>query len=135
MTTDLIQQIEDVVGSALRKIGATDVPQKVVLAVKFAGNQPPVEITLDGKRAFGVAVDIASVFSPEENYHQYADDNGTTKTVESVQALSVVIVGNSVRLCKSKYDVISDSLYGKEKYINVMYWTTTVDMLTEKYIC
>ena len=135
ISPDMIQKIEDIVGAALPKIGAADIGKKVQLAVKFARCQPPVEVTLDGAKVVGVAVDIASVFSPQGNYRPYTDEQGVVKTVEAVQALSIVLVENNVRLCKSTYDVILGATPEEEQFINVMYWTTEVDMLTENYIC
>lgn len=135
MTPDRIQKIGAIVSSVLRKIKATDIQKKVDLAVKFARSQPPVEITLDGATVMAIAVDIATVFSLEGNYRQTIDDKGVVRTVESLQALSIVLVNNQVHLCKSTYDVISGNSFEDDRFVNAMYWTTNIDQLTETYIC
>jgi hypothetical protein len=135
MTADMIQKIEEIVSSALQKIGAEGIEKKVKLAVKFAGAQPPVEITLDGRRVTAVAVDIATVFSHEGTYFTYVDEQNVARTAESIQALSIVIVGGEVHLCKSSYDAISGSTFGDARFINCKYRTTSPEMLTENYIC
>ncbi len=131
----MIQKVTDIAESALRKIGASDIRKKAALAVKFARHQSPEELTLDGKAVVGIAVDIATVFSLEGTYRQWVDGNGNVRTAETIQALSIVVVGEDVRLCKSTYDVISGSPSEKDQYLNPRYWSTDVDQLTESYIC
>lgn len=135
MTADMIQKTEEAVSSALQKIGAEDIGKKVKLAVKFARHQPPAEIMLDGRQVTAVAVDIATVFSPEGTYFTYVDEQNVTRTAESIQALSIVIVGSEVHLCKSSYDAVSGSDFGDARFINCKYRTTSPEMLTENYIC
>ncbi len=130
LTEEMIQKVRDVTESALRKIGETKLQKKIDLAVKFAWSQPAVEILLDGKTVTAVAVDIATVFDLESYFYQFVDDNGAVKTAESIQALSIVILGDEVILCKSTYDAV-----GMDKLINVKYRTTCLEELTEKYIC
>ena len=134
MTADTMQKIEDVVAAALQKIGADGIQKKVALAVKFARNQAPMQIVLDGNNLVAVAVDIATVFSLEGSYRQIEYD-GKAITVEAVQALSIVLVGDDVKLCKSTYDVVPGSTFQDAKFINARYWTTSLDALTEEYIC
>ena len=135
MTQDLLQKIEAVAEAALRRIGAPDIQKKVHLAVMFARSQPAVEIDLDGAKVSAVAVDIATVFTPDGDYHLSVDSHGQIVEVESIQALSILVVEKDVILCKSTYDVLPGSGYEDEKYINCEYRTTDVDMLTENYIC
>ena len=93
-----------------------------------------MQIVLDGSSLVAVAVDIATVFSLEGNYRQTEYD-GKAITVEAAQALSIVLVGDDVKLCKATYDVVPSSTFQDAKFINARYWTTTLDALTEKYIC
>ena len=130
LTEEMIQKIRDVTESALRKIGETKLQKKTDLAVKFARSQPAVEILLDGKTVTAVAVDIATVFDLESHFYQIVDENGVVITVEPIQALSIVIVGDEVILCKSAYDAI-----GNDKFINAKYRTTCIEEITEKYTC
>ena len=134
MTVEMMQKIEDVVAAALQKIGADGIQKKVALAVKFARSQPPVQITLDGHSVVGVAVDIATVFSLEGNYRQ-TEYNGKAITVETVRALGIVLVEDDVKLCKSTYDVVPGPAFQDAKFINARYRTTSLDELTEEYIC
>ena len=135
IASDTIQKIEELAESVLEKIGASDIQKKVRLAVKFARCQPSEEITLDGQRVTAVAVDIASVFSAEGSYQQYADENGTVRTVESCRVLSIVVADDEACLCKCDFDVILATRPQEEEFINAVYWTTDVDHLTENYIC
>lgn len=130
LTAETVQAIEKVTESALVKIGAADIPGKVKLAVKFAWAQPPREILLNGERVTAVAVDIATVFTPEGCFHQIMDAAGAVTTAESVRALSVVLLGDDVMLCKSAYDAV-----GTDVFLNARYWTTSLDALTEEYLC
>ena len=134
MTAEMVQKVKAVAEAALRKIGADGIPKKVDLAVKFARSQAPAQIVLDGNSLVAVAVDIATVFSLEGSYRQM-EYNGAAVTAEAVQALSIVLVGDDVKLCKSAYDVVPGLTYQEAQFINARYWTTTLDALTEAYIC
>ena len=81
-----------------------------------------------------VAIDIATVFSMEGNYRQI-EYHGTAITAEAVKALSIVLVGDDVKLCKSTYDVVPGPTFQDTKFINAQYRTTSLDLLTEEYIC
>ena len=70
MTAEMVQKVKAVTDAALQKIGADGIRKKVDQAVKFAWAQPPMQIILDGNSLVTVAVDIATVFSPEGNYRQ-----------------------------------------------------------------
>ena len=132
---DMIGKIENIAAAALTQIGAGNVPQKVKRAVKFCRSQPPAEIMLDGEKIVAVAVDIATEFSLEPYYRHHTDDNNIIRTVEFVKALSIVVYGDQVRLCKSTFDVIPGAAAGEERFVNSMYWTTDIPMLFENYIC
>lgn len=134
MTAEMVQKIKAVTGAALQKIGADGIQKKVDLAVKFAISQASTQIILDGNNLKTVAVDIATVFSLEGNY-RLIEYNGAAVTVETIQALSIVLVGDDVKLCKSTYDVIPGPLFQDAQFINARYWTTTLDSLTEEYCC
>ena len=134
MTAEMEQKVKAVTDAALQKIGADGIQKKVNLAVKFARSKPPVQIVLDGNSLVAVAVDIATVFSLESSYRQM-DYKGAAVTVEAVQALSIVLVGDDVKLCKSTYDVVPGSTFQDAQFINARYWTTTLDALTEEYFC
>ena len=134
MTAEMVQKVKAVTDAALQKIGADGIHKKVDLAVKFARSQAPMQIVLDGNSLVAVAVDIATVFSLEGSFRQ-SEYNGAAVTAEAVQALSIVLVGDDVKLCKSTYDVVPGSTYQDAQFINARYWTTTLDALTEKYIC
>lgn len=134
MTAEMEQKVKAVTDAALQKIGADGIQKKVDLAVKFARSQPPVQIVLDGNSLVAVAVDIATVFSLESSYRQI-DYKGAAVTVEAVQALSIVLVGDDVKLCKSTYDVVPGPTFQDAQFINARYWTTTLDALTEEYVC
>ena len=134
ITDDMMQKVKVVVGAALQKIGAEGRQKKVDLAVKFARSQPPRQIVLDDISLVAVAIVIATVFSMEGNYRQI-EYNGTAVTTEAVKALSIVLVGDDVKLCKSTYDVVPGSTFQDAKFINAQYWTTSLDLLTEEYIC
>ena len=134
MTAEMVQKVKAVTDAALQKIGADGIQKKVDLAVKFARSQAPMQIVLDGNSLVAVAVDIATVFSLESSYRQI-EYKGAAVTAEAVQALSIVLVGDDVKLCKSTYDVVPGSTYQDAQFINARYWTTTLDALTEKYIC
>ena len=134
ITAGMVQKVKAVADAALQKIGADGIQKKVDLAVKFAKNQAPMQIVLDGHSLVAVAVDLATVFSPESYYRQI-DYNGATTTVETIQALSIVLVGDDVKLCKSSYDVVPGPTYQDAQFINARYWTTSLEALTEEYIC
>ena len=134
MTAEMEQKVKAVTDAALQKIGADGIQKKVDLAVKFARSQAPMQIVLDGNSLVAVAVDIATVFSLEGNFRKI-EYNGAAVTAEAVQALSIVLVGDDVKLCKSTYDVVPGSTYQDAQFINARYWTTTLDALTENYIC
>lgn len=134
LTADMVQKVKAVTDAALQKIGAKGIRKKVDLAVKFARSQAPMQIVLDGHSLVAVAVDLATVFSPESYYRQI-DYNGATTTVETIQALSIVLVGDDVKLCKSSYDVVPGPTYQDAQFINARYWTTSLEALTEEYIC
>ena len=134
LTADMVQKVKTVTDAALQKIGAKGIRKKVDLAVKFARSQAPMQIVLDGHSLVAVAVDLATVFSPESYYRQI-DYNGATTTVETIQALSIVLVGDDVKLCKSSYDVVPGPTYQDAQFINARYWTTSLEALTEEYIC
>lgn len=134
LTADMVQKVKAVTDAALQKIGAKGIRKKVDLAVKFARSQASMQIVLDGHSLVAVAVDLATVFSPESYYRQI-DYNGATTTVETIQALSIVLVGDDVKLCKSSYDVVPGPTYQDAQFINARYWTTSLEALTEEYIC
>lgn len=134
LTADMVQKVNAVTDAALQKIGAKGIRKKVDLAVKFARSQAPMQIVLDGHSLVAVAVDLATVFSLESYYRQI-DYNGATTTVETIQALSIVLVGDDVKLCKSSYDVVPGPTYQDAQFINARYWTTSLEALTEEYIC
>ena len=134
LTADMVQKVKTVTDAALQKIGAKGIRKKVDLAVKFARSQAPMQIVLDGHSLVAVAVDLATVFSPESYYRQI-DYNGATTTVETIQALSIVLVGDDAKLCKSSYDVVPGPTYQDAQFINARYWTTSLEALTEEYIC
>ena len=135
MTAETIQKIKATIEPAFKRIGVADATKNVELAVKFARSQPMVDITLDNQKTSAVAVDIATVFSLEGDYRTVIDDDGKRHTVETIQALSVVVAGEDVKLCKSKYDVVNNGSFEDAKFVNAKYWTTSVDQLTEEYIC
>ena len=134
ITAGMVQKVKAVADAALQKIGADGIQKKVNMAVKFAWSQPPMQIVLDGNSLVAVAVDIATVFSLEGSYRQI-EYNGAVATVEAIQALSIVLVGDDVKLCKSTYDVLPGPTFQDAQFINARYWTTTPDDLTEEYIC
>lgn len=134
ITAEMVQKVKAVADEALQKIGADSIQEKVDLAVKFARSQAPMKIVLDGGSLVTVAVDIATVFSQEGSYRQI-EYKGATVTAEAIQALSIVLVGDNVKLCKSTYDVVPGSTFQDAQFINARYWITTLDALTEKYIC
>lgn len=134
ITDDMMQKVKVVVGAALQKIGAEGRQKKVDLAVKFARSQPLRQIILDDISLVAVAIDIATVFSMEGNYRQI-EYHGTAITAEAVKALSIVLVGDDVKLCKSTYDVVPGPTFQDAKFINAQYRTTSLDLLTEEYIC
>ena len=134
MTAEMVQKVKAVTDAALQKIGADGIRKKVDQAVKFAWAQPPMQIVLDGNGLVTVAVDIATVRSPEGNYRQI-EYNAAAVTVETIQALSIVLDGDDVKLCKSTYDVVPGPTFQDAQFINARYWTTTLDDLTEEYIC
>ena len=134
MTAEMVQKVKAVAEAALRKIGADGIPKKVDLAVKFARSQAPAQIVLDGNSLVAVAVDIATVFSREGSLRKI-EYNGAMVTVETIQTLSIVLTGDEVQLCKSTYDVVPGLTYQEAQFINARYWTTTLDALTEAYIC
>ena len=134
MTAEMVQKVKAVTDAALQKISADGIQKKVDLAVKFARSQPPMQIVLDGNSLVAVAIDIATVFSLEGSFRQI-EYNGGAVTAEAVQALSIVLVGDDVKLCKSTYDVVPGSTFQDAQFINARYWTTTLDALTEEYIC
>lgn len=135
MTAETIQKIKATIEPAFKRIGVADATKNVELAVKFARSQPMVDITLDNQKTSAVAVDIATVFSLESDYRTVIDDDGKSHTVETIQALSVVVAGEDVKLCKSKYDVVNNGSFEDAKFVNAKYLTTSVDQLTEEYIC
>ena len=135
MTDETIKKIKATIEPAFKRIGVADATKNVELAVKFARSQPIVDITLDNQKTSAVAVDIATVFSLEGDYRTVIDDDGKSHTVETIQALSVVVAGEDVKLCKSKYDVVNNGSFEDAKFVNAKYWTTSVDQLTEEYIC
>lgn len=132
---EIIEKVRNLTRTAYIKIGACKVEEKINLTLRFARAQPAISIILDGKEVTAVAVDIASVFDRECCYRQIEGPDGSLLEVEVMQVLSIVIMGQDVRLCKSTYDVIPASSLEKEKYINVRYWTTSLESLTEEYIC
>ena len=135
MTAETIQKVKATIEPAFKRIGVADATKNVALAVKFARSQPVVDITLDNQMTSAVAVDIATVFSLDGDYRTVVDDDGKSHVVETIQALSVVIAGEDVKLCKSKYDVVNNGSFEDAKFVNAKYWTTSVDQLTEEYIC
>ena len=135
MTAETIHKIKATIEPAFKRIGVADATKNVELAVKFARSQPMVDITLDNQKTSAVAVDIATVFSLEDDYRTVIDDDGKSHAVETIQALSVVVAGEDVKLCKSKYDVVNNGSFEDAKFVNAKYWTTSVDQLTEEYIC
>ena len=134
MTAEMEQKVKAVTDAALQKIGADGIQKKVDLAVKFARSQAPMQIALDGGSLVTVAVDIATVFSQEGSYRQIEYKRATV-TAEAIQALSIVLVGDNVKLCKSTYDVVPGTTFQDAQFINARYWVTALDALTEKYIC
>ena len=134
ITAGMVLKVKAVADAALQKIGADGIQKKVDLAVKFARSQAPMQIALDGGSLVTVAVDIATVFSQEGSYRQIEYKRATV-TAEAIQALSIVMVGDNVKLCKSTYDVVPGSTFQDAQFINARYWITTLDALTEKYIC
>lgn len=135
ISPEVIEKIEEIAAAAYQRIGAENISKKIRLTVRFATSQPPMDIVLDGQQVTAIAVDIATVFSPEGCYHLYTDEHNVSGTVESVQALSIVILDRDVILCKSSYDVRPDPVSGLDQFINCQYRTTSVDLLTEPYIC
>ena len=134
MTQELIQKIEAITFAALRKIGTDDIPKKVALALKFAKSQTPTQILLDGSSLVAVTVDIATVYSLDCRFLQ-RDYQGAAVTTEEIQALCIVLTEDDVKLCKCTYEVICGQPFHKPTFINAQYWTTTLDALTENYIC
>lgn len=134
ITDDMMQKVKAVVGAALQKIGAECWQKKIDIAIKFVRSQSLKQIVLDDISLVAVAVDIATVFSLENSYRQI-EYNGLAVTAEAIQALSVVLVEDDVKLCKSTYDVIPGSGFQDARFINARYWTTSLDSLTEEYIC
>lgn len=126
---DILQKAERLTRAAYLRIGTDNMEQNVTRTLRFARNQPPEGINLDGQRIVAVAVDIASVFSPENYYHTRVDKNGIPCTAEIYQALSIVLTDQDVKLCKSTFDVVSGS-----EFINGEYRSTSLDDLTERYI-
>ena len=134
MNAEMKRKVKAVTEAALRKIGADGIAKKVDQAVKFAVSQPSAQIVLDGNSLVAVAVDIATVFSREGSLRQI-EYNGAMVTVETIQALSIVLTGEEVQLCKSTYDVVPGLTFQDAQFINFRYWTTTLDALTEEYVC
>jgi hypothetical protein len=134
LTPDVIQKIEEIAEAAYRKIGAADARKQIDLTLKFAQSQPPAKIILDGKTVEAIAVDMASVWSPGD-FRTDTDENGVVRTLEYCRVLSLVITDSRVCLCKCGFEVVPGATISQEHYINALYWTTTVDRLTEQYIC
>ena len=134
MAVETVQKVKAVTDAALQKIGAEGIRKKVDLAAKFAWSQAPMQIVLDGNSLAAVAVDIAIVFSPEGSCRQI-EYNGEAVTAQAIRALSIVLVGDDVKLCKSTYDVVPGPTYWDAQFINARYRTTTLDELNEEYIC
>lgn len=134
LSSKVIQKIQVLAWFAYEKIGVRDIRKQIDMTIKFARSQPPVEIILDGNTAKAIAVDIASVFSLEEDYRQI-EENGQTITATHCQVLSIVIMGDDVRLCKATFDAVPGGALQKERYINARYWSTDAEQLTETYIC
>ena len=135
ITTDTLQKVRALAETAYTIIGTRNLQKSIDMTAKFVISQPPVEFVLDGKTTFGITVDIATVYTPDINYHLYTDENGTVHRVEAIQALSIVIIGEEVLLCKSTYDVLPGPTYEASKFINALYQTTDPSQLTETYIC
>ena len=135
VSDEVIQRIRHLAESALHKIEADNLQEKVELAVKFVRAQASKEIILNGKTVTAVAVDIATIFSCEGSYRQITGEDGAVRTVETVRALNIVIVDDEVILCKSTYDVWYDASLQKHEFINEYYRTSSVEELTERYIC
>lgn len=131
----IIEKVRKLTRAAYIKIGACKVEEKTNLTLRFAQSQSAGQIVLDGNAVTAVAVDIASVFHREGCYRQMEGQDGRLLKVETVQVLSIVITGEDVRLCKATYDVIVASAPEKEEFINARYRTTTLEDLTENYIC
>ena len=135
MTDETIKKIKATIEPAFNRIGVADATKNVAMVVKFAKSQPMTDITLDNQKTRAVAVDIATVFALEGDYRTVIDDDGKSHVVETIQALSVVVVGEDVKLCKAKYDVMNNGSFENAIFTNAKYWTTSVDQLTEEYIC
>lgn len=111
-----------------------NIEKNVSLTLRFVRSQPPVEIILDGEKVTAVAVDMATVYSPEGFYRQI-EYHGKVVTVESIQKLGIVLIGEDVKLCKGTYNAVPGDSFQEATFINARYWTTTLDALTEEYIC
>ena len=135
MTDETIQKIKATIEPAFKRIGVADATKNVAMVVKFAKSHPMTDITLDNQKTRAVAVDIATVFALEGDYRTVIDDDGKSHVVETIQALSVVVAGEDVKLCKSKYDVMNNGSFENAVFTNAKYLTTSVDQLTEEYIC
>ena len=135
ISPEIIEKIEELTAAAFQRIGAENIPKKIRMAVRFAISQPPTDIVLDGQHVTAIAVDIATVFSPENHDHLYTAEHNVCRTGAVIPALSIVIRDGDVILCKSSYDVYRDPVSGSDRYINCQYRTTSVDLLTEPYIC
>lgn len=135
ISTEAVQKVEKIAAAVYQKIGASNIQKNIRQTVRFAISQPQADIILDGKPVRATAVDIATVFSPEGHYWKFVDEHYRIRTAESIQALSIVVIGDDVILCKSSYDAITGPVQGEEQFINSKYWTTSLDLLTEQYIC
>ena len=132
---EIIEKVRKLTHAAYIKIGAHKVEEKINLTLRFAQAQPAISIILDGREVTAVAVDIASVFERECCYRQIEGPDGSLLKVETVQVLSIVITGDDVLLCKATYDVIPAPSLEKEEFVNARYWATSLESLTEEYIC
>lgn len=132
---EIIEDVRQLSLAAYRKIGAGKIVEKVNRTLRFVQTQNAGQIMLDGKETLAVAVDIASVFERECCYRQIEGPDGSLLEVEVMQVLSIVITGDDVLLCKSTYDVIPTSVPEKEEFVNARYWATSLESLTEEYIC
>lgn len=132
---EIIEKVRKLSRAAYTRINACNIEENIRRTLLFVQSQNAVRIILDGKAVTAVAVDIASVFHREGCYRQIEGQDGRLLMVEAMQVLSIVITGEDVRLCKATYDVIVASTPEKEEFINARYWATTLEDLTENYIC
>ena len=128
----MISMMAELIRAALEKIGATEIEKKVKLAIKLIHSQAAVDLILDSQTVTGIAVDIATVFSLDGHFSKYRTSQGAEITIETMHALSIVLVCDQIHLCKSTYDVIPGD---PELFVNCRYWTTTLEDITENYIC